>query len=124
MRKTKAAELTGDVYVLHFDAPIGNQDNPLAMAQHYTGWAENWTSRVTGHASGHSDAKIMAYTVGIAKIGFRVAQVFSGVDRNFERSLKRKGSARRYCAICRGAVAVSQAPHFGPLPAAVAALAA
>ena len=120
----KTAELVGDVYVLHFDSPIGNQDNPLAVAQHYTGWAENWLSRVTGHANGNSDAKIMAYTVGVARIGFRVAKIYTGVDRNFERALKRRGSARKYCPICRHEITLAQAPHFGPLPAAVAALAA
>lgn len=122
--RTKAAELVGDVYVLHFDAPIGNLSNPLAVAQHYTGWAEDWTSRVAGHASGHSDAKIMAYLVGVARIGFRVAKVYTGVDRTFERSLKNRGGARKYCPICRREITLAQAPHFGPLPAAVAALAA
>lgn len=123
---TKAAKpvTLGDVYVLHFDAPIGNPDKPIAVAQHYTGWAERWQDRVAGHASGSSDAKIMAYLVGVARIGFRVAKVFTGVDRHFERALKNRGSARRYCPICRGEVSVAQAPHFGPLPAPVAALAA
>lgn len=121
---SKRAQLIGEVYVLHFDAPIGNAGNPLAVAQHYTGWAETAAARIAEHASGHSDAKIMAYTVGVARIGFRVAKIFPGVDRTFERRLKNRGSAARYCPICRHEISVAQAPHFGPLPAAVAALAA
>ena len=124
MAKTKTAELVGQVYLLHFDAPIGNPGNKLATAQHYTGWAEDWTTRVPLHASGHSNAKIMAYLVGVARIGFRVAKTWDGVNRAFERSLKNRGSARRYCPICRHEITIAQAPHFGPLPAPVAALAA
>jgi predicted GIY-YIG superfamily endonuclease len=120
----QAQGVKGEVYLLHFDAPIGNASNPLATAQHYTGWALDAQARIAHHASGRSDARIMAYLVGTAGIGFRVAQIWTEVDRFFERKLKNRGSAAKYCPICRHKVSLASAPHFGPLPAPVAALAA
>lgn len=114
----------GTAYLLHFDRPIGNPRNPLGAAMHYTGWAEDPDARIERHAAGHSDAKIMAYVVGVAGIGFRVAKVWTCVDRYFERRLKNRGGAARYCPICRREISPAQAPHRGPLPPAVAALAA
>lgn len=120
---TKAGTgVEGDVYLLHFDRPIGNASNPLAVALHYTGWAADAQARIAAHAAGTSDARIMAYLVGQARIGFRVAKIWTCVDRNFERRLKNRGSAARHCPICRGQVTPAQALHYGPLPAPVAAL--
>ena len=105
----------GSVYLLHFDTPFGH-------AKHYTGWAANLIGRINHHANG-TGARLTQVVVE-AGIGFSLARTWCGVDRNFERSLKNRGGAARHCPICQHKVTPAQVPHFGPLPAPVAALAA
>ncbi|MGO8979019.1 MAG: hypothetical protein ACLQER_06965 [Streptosporangiaceae bacterium] len=51
-------DVTGVIYLLHFDRPIGNTRSKTGYAQHYTGWASNLVTRLAQHMS-RSDAKIV-----------------------------------------------------------------
>ena len=85
-------------YLLHFDAPLGNPDNPRAQARHYLGWA----ARLDRCALQHMQGKGAAITRAAVErgIGFVVARTWSG-DRSLERKLKNRHEAPRLCPICR-----------------------
>ncbi len=82
------------VYLLHFDKPI----SPDHTAQHYLGYADNLDRRIRQHRRGKG-----ARFTQVAKergIGFAVAQVWPGQGRRFERQLKRRKCAPRFCPVC------------------------
>ena len=43
-------------YLLHFDEPIGNPDNPRGQAQHYLGYANYLPRRAEEHLTGRGAA--------------------------------------------------------------------
>lgn len=90
------------VYLLHFDEPIGNRENPRAQAQHYIGWADRLDRRIHQHLTGRG-AKITA-ALAAKGIGFQIAQTWPG-SRSFERQLKNRKNARKLCPICAGRAA-------------------
>ena len=90
--------MPGTVYLIHFDRPIGNPDNPRAQAQHYIGWTESLADRMLAHFKGHGSA-IMAYLSG-SKIGWQVARTWEG-NRRLERKLKNRKNAKMFCPICQ-----------------------
>jgi predicted GIY-YIG superfamily endonuclease len=81
----------GSVYLIHFDQPYKH-------AKHYMGWTRDLESRLTAHATGKG-ARLME-VIASAGIGWKLAEVWFDVDRNFERRLKRRGGASRICPIC------------------------
>lgn len=93
------------VYLLHFDEPIGNRENPRAMAQHYIGYADHLGRRIAEHLTGRG-AKI-TQELHRRGIGFDIARTWSG-DRSFERRLKNRKNARALCPICAAARAQAQ----------------
>lgn len=111
----RGAGVDGTVYLLHFDAPFGH-------ARHYTGWAYRLAGRLLNHANGRGAR--LTQVVAAAGIGWSLAKTWENKDRHFERKLKNQGGASRHCPICRGEVRPADVPHYGPYPAAVAALAA
>jgi predicted GIY-YIG superfamily endonuclease len=94
----------GDVYLIHFHSPI----SPKHTCQHYIGYADNGVGRrLDEHAAGRG-----ARLTEVAKergIGFRVVRTWENVDRNFERQLKRRKMANRYCPICQARAAEKKA---------------
>jgi hypothetical protein len=88
--------LTGTVYLLHLDRPIGDAGNPRGFASHYTGWTLDLPARLVEHAAGRG-ARLME-VAGELGIGWQLARVWSG-PRALERSLKQRGAARR-CPVC------------------------
>lgn len=84
----------GEVYLIHFDTAFGH-------ARHYTGWARNTEARMKHHQNG-TGANLMK-VVGQAGITWRVARLWKGADRAFERALKNRGGASRHCPICMAA---------------------
>ena len=109
------ASLLGHVYLVCFEPPIGDSANPKGSASHYLGWAEDVDGRMAEHRAGRG-ACILAACVeqGIA---FEVVRTWAGVDRNFERRLKRQHNAWRHCPRCgsRGTRAGPAQPD--PVPA-------
>ena len=87
------------VYLIHFDKPIGDLDNPRGRAQHYLGCTDNLEVRVEAHRSGNG-AKIMAAVVEKG-IGFRLVRTWEG-GRELEKQLKRQHNHPRFCPICKG----------------------
>jgi predicted GIY-YIG superfamily endonuclease len=81
----------GTVYLLHFDAPF-------AHAKHYTGWSADLPARLAEHEAGQG-ARL---TEVVAEAGIRwvLARTWPGVTRAYERSLKNRGGAARYCPAC------------------------
>lgn len=92
--------MKGFVYLLHFDRPLGDPQNPRAMASHYIGFARRLSSRLEHHRAG-TGASITRAVVQSGDNDFTVVRVWRRVDRNFERALKNQKNARRYCAICK-----------------------
>lgn len=82
------------VYLLHLERPL----SPDHTAQHYIGHAYNVSRRVRQHKRGKG-ARFMQ----VAKergIGFKVARVWPEGDWTFERRLKNRKCAPRFCPIC------------------------
>jgi hypothetical protein len=89
----------GTVYLIHFDHPLGDLDNPRGQAQHYLGYTRDLNTRLTKHRHGNG-AAIMA-AVARAGIDWTVARTWDG-DRELERRLKNRHNSPRMCPICRG----------------------
>lgn len=87
----------GTVYLIHFDQPIGDLDNPRGQARHYLGWTEDLEARLHEHRTGNGSA-IMA-AVARQGIGWRVVRTWPG-GRDLERQLKRQHNAPRFCPVC------------------------
>ena len=88
------------VYLIHFDRPLGNPDNPRGQAQHYIGFAVDLEARLEAHRRGNGSALMAA--VMRAGIGWQVARTWPDGDRDLERRLKRmKAAPRLLCPICR-----------------------
>lgn len=85
----------GTVFVLHFDRPYQH-------ATHYTGWTDlPLFERIEQLKRGHASPLLAA--VIKAGIGWRLARTWENVTRQKELSLKRSGSASRYCPVCAAA---------------------
>lgn len=94
----RQGRVVGIVYLLHFDQPIGDLDNPRGFASHYTGRTLDLAARLIDHAQGRG-ARLMQ-VVGEQGIGWQLARVWTGT-RDRERSLKRSGGAARRCPVCQ-----------------------
>lgn len=81
----------GVVYLIHFDRPYKH-------AKHYTGWALDLDARIAQHRGGYGSRLLSV--IKDEGIGWSVARTWAGVDRNYERSLKRRGGASRCCPMC------------------------
>ncbi len=90
------------LYLLHFDAPLGDSSRPHMSAQHYLGFADDVAARIAEHQAGRG-AAITAACVARG-IGLRHVATFDG-DRTAERRAKRNGHFERRCPVCKGAVA-------------------
>jgi hypothetical protein len=88
----------GIIYLVHFDRPIGDPQNPRGLASHYTGWTLDLPARLVDHAQGRG-ARLMQ-VVGEQGIGWQLARIWTGT-RARERSLKRSGGAARRCPVCQ-----------------------
>lgn len=81
----------GVCYLLHFERPYEH-------AQHYLGFTKNVPLRELRHRAGRGARLIEVITE--AGIDFQLVRVWPGVDRYFERKLKRSGHGPRYCPLC------------------------
>ena len=94
-----AGRAMSTVYLIHFDAPLGDVSNPRGQARHYLGYTEALAARLEAHRSGNGSA-IMA-AVARRGITWRLARTWEG-GRDLERRLKRWHNSPRLCPICRG----------------------
>lgn len=79
------------VYLIHLDTP-------LAHAQHYIGFAYDIPRRVQAHAKGQG-ARMLQVCVERG-ITFRLARIWQGQSRAWERRLKNRRNARVLCPVC------------------------
>ncbi len=100
------ANLTGTVYLIHFDENFGH-------ARHYLGFCENGNleDRIATHRAGGHNAARLLQVIGAAGIGWQVVRTWKNVDRNFERKLKNKKKSSTLCPVCR---AERMAANDGP----------
>lgn len=87
------------VYLIHFDRPLGNLDNPRGQARHYLGYTEDLETRIEAHRRGNGSAIMRA--VSDAGISWQLVRTWPG-GRDVERRLKRQHNAPRFCPICSG----------------------
>jgi hypothetical protein len=86
------------VYLLHFDRPLGDLDNPRGQARHYLGYTDDLDARLAAHRSGNG-AAIMA-AVARAGISWQLVRTWEG-GRSLERQLKDRHNSPQLCPICR-----------------------
>jgi len=91
----------GLVYLLHFD-------RPYRRVRHYVGFTRDLDQRIAQHRAGHRSPLMRA--VRDAGIGFRVARVWHGVTRRFERRLH-KMNLKPICPLCTLRVAGTAKPR-------------
>jgi len=88
----RAPKGKGTVYLLHLHQKIADH------AGHYIGFSTNLEQRIHDHEHG-SGARLME----VAKdrgIGFRIARLWRGKTRKFERQLKNRKNAAKLCPVC------------------------
>ena len=90
--------MSGTVYLIHFDKPLGDLANPRGLAQHYLGFTDDLDARMEAHANGNG-SRIME-VVSNAGISWQLVRTWDG-DRSLERKLKRQHNAPRLCPVCR-----------------------
>lgn len=83
----------GCVYLIHFD-------EPLKHARHYLGYSRNVVQRFESHIKGRG-ARLLE-VLNEQGITYKVVRVWAGVDRHFERKLKRRKGTPKLCPVCRG----------------------
>jgi hypothetical protein len=84
-------EITGIVYLLHFDSPFKH-------AKHYLGFSRNLRYRLMFHKRG-SGANLLKH-VNQANIEYFLARTWQG-SRNVERKLKKYKNAPELCPVCK-----------------------
>lgn len=88
----------GLVYLLHVD---GGLRNGPRVAGHYIGYSEDRRSleqRLAHHRSGNGARIVRAYNE--AGLEWTLARVWEGASRTFERELKNRHEAPRFCPCC------------------------
>jgi predicted GIY-YIG superfamily endonuclease len=85
------AHPSGTTYLLHFARPYQH-------AGHYTGWTADLAARLADHAAGHGARLLEVVTA--AGISWQVAATWPGTTRAFERTLKNRHGASRFCPLC------------------------
>jgi predicted GIY-YIG superfamily endonuclease len=86
------------VYLIHFDEPLGDPDNPRGQARHYLGYADDLEARLERHRQGNG-ARIME-VVKERGISWRLARTWQG-DRTLERKLKNWHNSPKLCPLCQ-----------------------
>jgi hypothetical protein len=90
-------------YLLHFDRPLGNPNNPRGQARHYLGSTERpINQRIEEHLSGRG-AKITAAAI---KQGIKLncVRVWAEGSRELEIWLKEAHNNALYCPVCNPSV--------------------
>ena len=106
--------MNGTVYVLHFEP--GLPVTGKRIARHYIGWTDGPVdARVEQHLQGRGSPLVAAVVAAGGAV--TLERTWTGVDRHFERRLKRRHEASRLCPRC---VAAGLTGGRGPLAPAVA----
>jgi putative endonuclease len=111
------ANTMGEVYLFHFNSPLGNLSNPRAQAQHYLGFAEDLDARIAKQLAGRG-AKLVAAAL---KQGLVFELYHWPAPLATEKLIKRAKNTARYCPAC--ASAAGRTPRPLPMPPATMQLA-
>jgi len=106
------ASTMGEVYLFHFNAPLGNLANPRAQARHYLGFAEDLDSRIAKQLAGKG-AKLVAAAI---KQGLIFELYHWPAPLATEKLVKARKRTRDYCPAC--AAAAGRTPRPLPTPPA------
>src|SRR5262249_33453638 len=90
------------VYLIHFSKAYRH-------ARHYIGFTTDLNKRLVDHLAGMG-ARLLEVVVQNG-IEFRLARVWPGADRNFERRLKNWKGAAKFCPLCGGDDAMRRAVY-------------
>ena len=102
------ASTMGEVYLFHFNAPLGNLSNPRAQAQHYLGFSDDFDARIKKHLAGRG-AKIVSAAL---KQGLVFEIYHWPACLATEKLIKRTKNTARYCPAC----AAFRGRRVRPLP--------
>ena len=91
--------MSGTVYLIHFETPLGDLSNPRGQARHYLGYTTDLEQRLRAHRSGNG-SRLME-VVAERGIGWTLARTWRG-DRGLERRLKRRHNSPKLCPVCQG----------------------
>lgn len=89
------------VYLLHFNEPLAHGVSPAGnpmTTQHYIGFTHDLVGRMLDHAEGRG-ARLMQ-VVAERGIDFKLARVWDGKGRPFERRVKNYKNAQKLCPVC------------------------
>lgn len=88
------------VYILEFDKPLGNPNNPRGQARYYVGSCEDhrYRERMEEHESGRGAAITRA--AAAQGIGWKTAFILPGC-REVEKAIKRRKNTPRFVASLR-----------------------
>lgn len=90
------ASTMGEVYLFHFNAPLGNLANRRAQAQHYVGFSDDLDSRIAAQLAGRG-AKLVA--AALAK-GLIFELYHWPAPLATEKLIKRRKQTSIYCPAC------------------------
>lgn len=111
------ASTMGEVYLFHFNAPLGNLANPRAQARHYLGFSDDLDSRIKKQLAGKG-AKLVA--AALAK-GLVFELYHWPATLATEKLIKARKQTSIYCPAC--CAAAGRTPKALPIPPAVTQLA-
>ena len=96
----------GFVYLLHFDKPVGDLENPRGQAGHYLGATNHLEARLGYHESGAGAALTKA--VRKAGIDWSVARTWeTEVPWELEKKIKARKRHADFCPVCGGVAHVN-----------------
>jgi hypothetical protein len=104
------ASTVGEVYLFHFNAPLGNLSNPRAQARHYLGFAEDLDSRIRKQLAGKG-AKLVAAAM---KQGLIFELYHWPATLAVEKLIKARKQTSIYCPAC--CAAAGRTPKPLPTP--------
>lgn len=91
------------VYLIHFQEPVGDRENPHGQARHYLGYSWDPEARCKLHAQGRGARLLQA--VEEQGIPWEIARLWEG-GRKLERKLKARKDAPKLCPLCSGEAAL------------------
>lgn len=111
------ASTMGEVYLFHFNAPLGNLSNPRAQARHYVGFSDDLDSRIAAHLAGKG-AKIVAAAL---RQGLIFELYHWPAPLASEKLIKRRKETHVFCPAC--CATAGRKPRPIPIPPATIQLA-
>jgi hypothetical protein len=93
----------GEIYLFHFDRPLGNLANPRAQARHYLGWAYDAEERIATQLAGRGAAIVRAaLAAGITLTPYVLGPAPLGTEVYIKRHIKQTACLCPDCCAARG----------------------